>query len=83
MTSTTRAKHLIAKLRSGRLRHNPDVAELCRMLAMILDLGDDLDIPAKPATELYRQDRNRYMALYMRWWRHHGQAGEGRHERQV
>ena len=78
MTSASRARTLITRVRSGRLRHNPDVIELCRMLAVALDLGD-AESPAKPAREIYRQDKNRYMALYMRWWRATGQSGEGRH----
>jgi len=80
MSSQTRARALIAKIMSGRLRHNPDVAELCRILAVTLDLGDDLDMQPRPAREIYHRDPTLYMRLYMRWWRATGQIGEGRRE---
>ena len=77
MTSAARARALITRIRSGRLRHNPDVAELCRIVSIALDLGD-VESPAKPARELYKENQTLYMKHYMRWWRATGQAGEGR-----
>lgn len=74
------ALRLIARVRSGRLRHNPDVADLCRALARAMNLGDlsDIEAPEKPPIELRRENYNEYYRRYMRWWRAAGQAGGGR-----
>lgn len=39
------------------------------------------EIPQKPPTELRRINYTEYQKLYGRWWRFHGQVGEGRPER--
>lgn len=39
------------------------------------------EIPLKPPAELRRINYNEYQKLYGRWWRFHGQQGEGRAER--
>lgn len=73
------ALRLIARVRSGRLKNNLDVMALCNALANALNLGD-ICAPERPAPRLLRKDPREYYKLYMRWWRHHGQAGEGRQE---
>jgi len=80
MSSATRARTLIAKLRGGRYKYNPDIMELCRLLAIAMDLGDEDKPPAKPPGELYRKNPTLYMKCYMRWYRWNGQAGNGRDE---
>jgi hypothetical protein len=62
------ALRLIARVRSGRLRNNPDVAALCRALAQAMNLGD-IDAAPKPPTELRRQNIKEYYRRYMRWHR--------------
>lgn len=75
MPCPTRARYLITKIQKSRQRHNPDVQEMCRMLATLLDLGD-LGDPEPPPRELHAVDRRRYMRLYMRWRRWKGQSGK-------
>lgn len=75
MPCPTRARYLITKIQNSRHCYNPDVLELCRMLAAVLDLGD-LGNPEPPPRELYAVDKKRYMMLYMRWRRWKGQPGK-------
>jgi hypothetical protein len=62
------ARELIAKVRAGRHKHNPEIMELCRLLE-----GHVGGAVAKPDRKLYMQDRKLYMAHYMRWYRQYGQ----------
>lgn len=75
--NSANALRLIARVRSGRLKNNPDVTALCRTLAEAMNLGD-IDVAHKPPRELYYKNEAEYHRLYMRWWRQNGQVGEGR-----
>lgn len=69
------AARLITKVRSGRLRHNPEVIDLCRALAKSMNLGGAGE-PQKPPRDLYRTNLTEYHRLYARWRRWQGQSGK-------
>jgi hypothetical protein len=72
MTDPARARSLITKIQNSRHRYNPDVLEMCRLLADALGL-DDIGAPEPPPLGTWAQDKSKYHRLYMRWYRQYGQ----------